>query len=155
MHHTTIVQQQCTKWHDKFIKKKVFQKDDWALLYDSHFKDFKVKLHTRWMWPYRVETVFDNGSVELKTIDDEYTIVFSNGHRLRLYQNPLTKEDFLSHIVSSSDIRLIEEEGDPSPPLSSYLHLLNNISWLYINKQVLLFSFLLLLMYFQVCFFKK
>ena len=47
LHHTTIVQQQRTKWHDRFIKNKVFQKDVWALLYDSWFKDFKGKLHTR------------------------------------------------------------------------------------------------------------
>ena len=24
LHHTAIVQQQCTKWHDRFIKNKVF-----------------------------------------------------------------------------------------------------------------------------------
>ena len=73
----------------------------------------------RWLGPYRVETVFDNGTVELETIDDEATIVFENCHHLRLYQKPLTKEDFLSHITSSSDIGLIEEEGDLSPPLSN------------------------------------
>lgn len=28
LHHNAIVQQQRTKWHDRFIKKKVFQKDD-------------------------------------------------------------------------------------------------------------------------------
>ena len=65
-----------------------------------------------------METVFENGVVELKTIDDEETIVFANGHRLRLYQKPLTKEDFISHVVSGSDIGLIKEEEDPSPPLS-------------------------------------
>lgn len=69
--------------------------------------------------PYRVETVSDNGTVELKTIDDEATTVFANGHRLRLYWKPLTKEDFLSHVTSSSDIGLIKEEGDLSPLLSS------------------------------------
>lgn len=89
------------------------------MLYDSRFTDFKGKLHTRWLGPYRVESVFDNGIVELKTIDDEATTVFANGHGLRLYRKPLTKEDFLSHITSRSDIGLIEEEGDPSPPLSS------------------------------------
>ena len=82
LHHNAIVQQQRTKWHEKFIKKKVFQKDDWALLYDSRFKDFKGKLHTRWLGPYRVEPVFDDGIVELKTIDDEATTVFANGHHL-------------------------------------------------------------------------
>ena len=119
---SAIVQQQRTRWHDIFIKNKFcffFLKDDWAFLYDSRFKDFKGKLHTRWLGPYQVETVFDNGTVELKTIDDEATIIFANGHHLRLYRKPLTKEDFLSHVTSGSNIGLIEEEGDLSPPLSS------------------------------------
>lgn len=89
------------------------------MLYDSCFKDFKGKLHIRWLGPYRVETVFDNGTIELNTIDDEDTTVFANGHHLRLYWKSLTKEYFLSHIVSGSNIGLIEEGGDPSPPLSS------------------------------------
>ena len=66
-----------------------------------------------------MEIVFDNGIVELKTIDDEATTVLANGHRLRLYRKPLAKEEFLSHVTSGSDIGLIEEEGDFSPPLSS------------------------------------
>ena len=60
---TEIIQQQRARWHDGFIKKKNFQKGDWALLYDSRFKDFKGKLCTRWLGPYEVDTVFDNGPV--------------------------------------------------------------------------------------------
>jgi hypothetical protein len=32
---TILVQNQRSKWHDKFIKKKHFQPGDWALLFDS------------------------------------------------------------------------------------------------------------------------
>lgn len=96
----------------------MFQKDGWALLYDSRFKEFKGKLHTRLMGPYRVEIVFDNGIVELETTNDEEKTVFATGHHLRLYRKPLTKKDFFSHIVSSSDIGLIKEEEYPFPPLS-------------------------------------
>ena len=53
------------KWHNKFIKNKVFQRGDWALLYDSRFKDFKGKRCTHWMGPYEVDVVFDNGTVRL------------------------------------------------------------------------------------------
>jgi hypothetical protein len=42
-----LVQNQRSKWHDKFIKKKHFQPSDWALLFDSRFKTFKGKLTTR------------------------------------------------------------------------------------------------------------
>lgn len=51
------------KWHDKFIKTKVFHEGDWELLYDSQFKDLKGKLLTPWMGPYQVDAVFDNGTV--------------------------------------------------------------------------------------------
>jgi len=37
---TGLVQQQRAKWHDKYIKDKKFQDGDWALLFDSKFKDF-------------------------------------------------------------------------------------------------------------------
>jgi hypothetical protein len=48
---TTLIQEQRTKWHDKYLKKKNFQQGDWALLYDNRFKNFKGKLTTRWMGP--------------------------------------------------------------------------------------------------------
>jgi hypothetical protein len=38
IHQTTMLQQQRSKWHDKTIKNKKFQKGNWALLYDSWFK---------------------------------------------------------------------------------------------------------------------
>eukprot|EP00253_Pinus_taeda_P035882 PITA_35882 len=40
-HRYALVQNQRARWHDKFIKKKVFHPSDWALLYDSKFKHFK------------------------------------------------------------------------------------------------------------------
>ena len=35
---TTMIQQKRSKWHDKTIKHKQFQKGNWAVLYDSWFK---------------------------------------------------------------------------------------------------------------------
>ena len=35
VHHTTLIQQQRSKLHNRFIKKKVFCEGDWALVYDS------------------------------------------------------------------------------------------------------------------------
>ena len=40
IHQTTMIQQQRTRWHDKTIKHKQFQKGNWALLYDSRFENF-------------------------------------------------------------------------------------------------------------------
>jgi hypothetical protein len=95
---TILIQNQRSKWHDKFIKKKHFQPGDWALLFDSRYKIFKGKLTTCWLGPYEFETVFDNGSVNIKTIDDSQHSFVVNGHRLRIYQKPLSKDDFMKHI---------------------------------------------------------
>ena len=88
-----LIQQQRSNWHDRFIKTKVFCKGDCALLYDSRFKrDFKGKLHTIWLGPYLVDRLFDNGTVCLVTIDENHVPLFANGHRLRLYHKPISKD---------------------------------------------------------------
>jgi hypothetical protein len=92
---TILVQNQRSKWHDKYIKKKHFQPGDWALLFDSKYKTFKGKLTMRWLGPYEVETVFDNGAIKIKTIDDSQNSFVVNGHRLKVYNKPLSKDDFL------------------------------------------------------------
>ena len=102
---TKIIQQQRAKWHDRFIKKTNFQKGDWALLYDSRFKDFKGKLCTIWLGPYEVDTVFDNGIVQLVTIDSTKMSLLVNGHRLRLYHQLASKESFIN-IVADSDLHV-------------------------------------------------
>ena len=43
---TILMQKQRKQWHDTHIKKKQFQEYDWALLFDSKFKDYKAKFTT-------------------------------------------------------------------------------------------------------------
>ncbi|XP_059078067.1 uncharacterized protein LOC131876641 [Cryptomeria japonica] len=93
--HKEIIQHQHAKWHDKYIKERKFKSGDWALLYDSRYKDTMGKLHTRWLGPYEIVEVFQNGAVRLETIDPVRFKLLVNGHRLRLYHKPATKEDFL------------------------------------------------------------
>ena len=88
---TMLIHNQRKKWHDKCTKKKQFNTGYWALLFDSRYKNFKGKLTTRWMGPYEVVTTFDNGSVEIKTIDDSQISFVVNGHKLRLYHQRISK----------------------------------------------------------------
>ena len=88
---TMLIQNQWTKWHDKFTKKKSFITEYWAFLFNWRYKNFKGKLTTHWMGPYDVVRAFDNGSVESETIDDSQTSFVVNGHRLRLYRKPMSK----------------------------------------------------------------
>jgi hypothetical protein len=114
IYQTTMIQQQRTKWHDKTIKHKQFQKGNWDLLYDSRFKEFQGKLRTGWPGPFEVDIVFPNGTVRLLTIDDSKTLLLVNGHQLRLYQCPISKEDFKDTCVANSHYLFLEEP--PAPP---------------------------------------
>lgn len=108
-----MIQQQRTKWHDKIIKHKQFQKGNWALLYGSRFKEFQGKLRTRWLGPYEMYIVFPNGTIRLLTIDDFKTPLLVNGHWLCLYQRPISKEDFKVTCVADSHYLFLEEPPAP------------------------------------------
>ena len=45
------------------------------------------------MGPYEVIRVFDNGAVEVKTIDGQNSVFLVNRHRLKKYFQPLAKKD--------------------------------------------------------------
>jgi hypothetical protein len=111
---TTVIQQQRSQWHDKNIKHKQFQKGNWALLYDSRFKEFQGKLRTRWLGPYEVDTIFPNGTVRLLTIDDSRTPLLVNGHRLRLYQKPVSREDFKATCMVDAHFLFMEGVSTPT-----------------------------------------
>lgn len=93
---TSLIQQQRSKCHDKYIKERKFQPGDWALLFDSKFKNFQGKFQTHWLGPYEIENVFDNGAVRIRIIDEEKVPLLVNGHRLKIYHMPMTKEEFVN-----------------------------------------------------------
>ncbi|XP_059066709.1 uncharacterized protein LOC131857936 [Cryptomeria japonica] len=95
LQHTESVQNQCMKWHDRYVKDKSFKQGDWALLYDSRYKDNLGKLQTRWLGLYEIVETFFNGVVRLSTINPIKFKLLVNGHRLHLYRKPLSKDDFL------------------------------------------------------------
>ena len=85
-------------------------------MFDSQFKNFKGKLTTYWMGPYEVVTTFDNGSVEIKTIDGSQVSFVVNGHRLGLYHQPTSKQDFIQNVLQQNEMELVEGEDIPPPP---------------------------------------
>eukprot|EP00253_Pinus_taeda_P009259 PITA_09259 len=114
LQNTTLIQQQRAKWHDALIKNKVFREGDWALLYDSRFQDFPGKLQTRWLGPYEILKVHDNATLTLTTIDGSGCTFKANGHLVRLYRKPLTRESFYQQLRKDSDMQILEEEEKSS-----------------------------------------
>jgi hypothetical protein len=76
--------------------------------------NFRGKFHTRWLGPYEIDIVYENGAIKLHTIDEERTPLMENGHRLRLYHRPLSKESFLKRITSGwpdNDLEIVNKGG--------------------------------------------
>jgi hypothetical protein len=97
-----LIQQQRAKWHNQFIKKKKFHEGDWALLFDSKYTEFKGKFCVRWMGQYEIDTIYDNGSVKIRTIHEDKTPLLVNGHQMCLYQKPLSREEFIKDLITQA-----------------------------------------------------
>ena len=82
------------------------------MLYDSKYKYFKGKLRTRWLGPYVIEKCHDNGSVQIKTIDAEAIPLLVNGHILKVYKGPLSKQDFIDGIKKI--VMMMEQVSAPT-----------------------------------------
>ena len=54
-----------------------------------------------------------NGAVKIKTIDDHNVSFLVNGHRLKLYTKPVSREDFISKI-SAQEMEIMQE-GESVP----------------------------------------
>ena len=63
------------------------------------------------MGPYEVDIVFDNGIVRIVTIDDTRASFIENGHRLRLYHHPASKDAFIKHLSEKSGLEVISAEN--------------------------------------------
>ena len=56
------------KFDAKLPRNHGIREDGLVLLYDNWHERFPGKLHTRWMGPYRVAQVFENGSLQLEDL---------------------------------------------------------------------------------------
>lgn len=56
---------------------------------------------------YEVIKAFENGVVEMKTIDGHELLFLVNGHRLKAYFQPLTKEVFMQQVQQHLELRMV------------------------------------------------
>ena len=80
------------------------RKNGLVLLYDNRREKFPGKLHTRWMGPYRVVELYENGSLQLEDLQGNWLETRVNGSRVKRYQPDVSTEE-------DEDTRL--EEGQP------------------------------------------
>jgi len=83
--------------------------EDCTLLFDSKFKDFQGKFQTHWLGPYEIEKVISNGAVRVRTIDESKTPLLVNGHRLKTYQKPISKGEFIKIFQDNSEMKLVKK----------------------------------------------
>ena len=57
-----------------------------VLLYDNRHKQFPGKLHIRWMGPYKVRTVYPNGSLQLEDLQGVWLDTRVNESRVKNYK---------------------------------------------------------------------
>jgi len=84
-YHSASIYKEITKrWHDKWLKPKVFNPGDKVLLFNSRVKLFgHGKLRSKWLGPYLVADTSPHGVI---TIQDNDSNTFKvNGHRLKLF----------------------------------------------------------------------
>ena len=77
----------------------------------------KGKFTTHWLGPYEIQDVFDNGSIRIKTIDEEEASFLVNGHRLKVYNKPLNRDEFVSSFCQD-EIQILGDENLNLTPIS-------------------------------------
>ena len=60
-----------------------------------------------------MEKCNENGSVLIRTIDEEAIPMLVNGHRLKIYRKPLSRQEFIETLEKTV---LVVEQGSASIP---------------------------------------
>jgi hypothetical protein len=103
-------QKERKKRYDRKLRIEDIQAGDSVLPWDSRHEKFPGKLHVSWMRPYKVETLFDNRSLQLTTIGGTWLPTRTNGSRVNKYF------DLMQTFRSSSAL------GAFAPWLWGYMH---------------------------------
>jgi len=53
--------------------------------------------------------------VRIRTIDEKKVTFLVNGHRLRIYHKPLTREEFVKHLQENIDLKAVRKDSPSSP----------------------------------------
>ncbi|KAL3682255.1 hypothetical protein R1sor_000277 [Riccia sorocarpa] len=115
-----VIQARRKQQFDQKVKHRDIRKNDLVLKYNNRISRFPAKFATKWLGPYWVQEVFDNGTIQLSTLQEEFLPARTNVEKIRLYNPhyipetvsvtriPADKEQSVFHIST-----VIELHGDP------------------------------------------
>ena len=66
------------------------------------------------MGPYEVDTVLDNRTIRLVTIDDTRASFLVNEHRLKLYHHATSRDTLIKHLYDKSSLMVVVVENSSS-----------------------------------------
>ena len=88
LEHTKVIQRNRKEQFDQRLpRSNVITKASLVLLYDSRHRDYPSKLQMRWLGPYLVCRVYENGSLQVEDLSGQLLDIRVNGSRVKLY-NP-------------------------------------------------------------------
>jgi hypothetical protein len=67
-----------------------------------------------WLGCYIIEKCYANGSIQIRTIDEEGVSLLGNGFRLNIYNNPLTKQEFTA-TIRTQNVDVIDSKDALNP----------------------------------------
>lgn len=82
---TKVAQTRRKAWHDKHLKQTRFQLRQLVLKYNGRNKIKPGKIKVKWLRPYKVREVGDNGAIKLWTLDGQVIANSVNGSKLKTY----------------------------------------------------------------------
>ena len=80
-----IYKERSKMYHDRHLSRKNFKIGDKVLLYNTKLHLFPGKLRSRWLGPFIVTKVFENGAIAIESLATS-KIFTVNRHRLKLYR---------------------------------------------------------------------
>lgn len=90
---TKAAQQRRKLWHDKHIRRMKFSPSQWVLKYNGRNEIKPGKFKVRWLGPYKIREVGENGAIRLSTLDDQPIPEPMNKSKLIIYHQRRQRGD--------------------------------------------------------------
>ena len=111
-----LLKEKVKRWHDKRIQKWEFKVGEYVLLYNSHFRFFAGKLHSKWEVLYIIEEVYRSGAIKINNAEGTNPKVV-NGKRIKHYisSTPINVETNIIQTMTPEEYIRETFQNTPEP----------------------------------------